>query len=440
MRAVLALVVVVATAGVLANQATGGRDLRAVSAPAEAVELGDGTLLGALESGHGARLVRLRPGTLEVVSRPLPLRENFVGGFAISPDGRRLAVGSDWHNRIELVDLRRWRSLGTMRLPGPRPSGYGGASSLLWSGPRRLVVLSGAPYMGATPLVIDPLGRRVVHRSRWRGAPLQWEAHGDRLVALVAPRSGPRPGPAGLVSFDARGRLRTMRLGRIMAGSGDDGPSPARDLMPGLAVAGERAYVVAADGDLVAEVALRAWRVAYHDLVQPTTALQRLRDLIEPPAHAKGEPVDASWREAEVLPNGAIAVTGDNWPPTERPRHHAPLAVPYGLRLIDPRTWTVRTIDDESEDFTVAGGLLLARRWSMPGDPLSGIGVRAYDTAGQSRFAPFPGADTIVRGAAGRHAYVEVKRGGRRSIHVLDLETGETVRTLPWREIRVLSP
>jgi hypothetical protein len=45
-----------------------------------------------------------------------------------------------------------------------------------------------------------------------------------------------------------------------------------------------------------------------------------------------------------------------------------------------------------------------------------------------------------VRGAAGRHAYVEVKRDERRTIHVIDLESGQTVRILPWREIRVLSP
>jgi hypothetical protein len=155
-------------------------------------------------------------------------------------------------------------------------------------------------------------------------------------------------------------------------------------------------------------------------------------------AHAKGEPVNVSWREAEVLPNGAIAVTGENRPPTE-PRRR-PLTVPFGLRLIDPESWSVRTVDGESQDFTVAGGVVLARRWSFRGDSLAGIGVRGYDTAGERRFEAFPGADAIVRGAAGRHAYVEVKRADRRSIHVLDLESGESVRRLPWREIRVLSP
>jgi hypothetical protein len=442
MRAVLSLgaLAALAATGLVGQRLTVAPELRVVSAPAEAIAAGDGVLLGALESGRPARLVRVRPLTLEPASPPLRLREDVVTDFALSPGGGQVAVGSDQRSRIEFVDLRHWRTLGAMTLPGPRPAGYGGASGLVWVAPRRVVVLSGADYMRAEPIVIDPIARRVVHRSRWRGPPLQSATGGGLLVVLAAPSQGPKPGAARLVAYDARGRLRELRLERIMAGSGDRGPGPARDLTPGLAVdrAGRHAYVVAAEGSLVAEVDLRAWRVSYHEPSEPVTAWRRLRDLVEPPAHAKGPPVDAAWREAKVLPNGAIAVTGDNWPPVER--RHAPLAYPFGVRLIDPRTWTVRTLDEESEDFTLAGGILLARRWSLEDDPLEGIGVRAYDTAGKLRFAQFTGADTIVRGAAGRHAYVEVKRDDRRTIHVVDLETGQTERVLRWREIRVLSP
>jgi len=111
------------------------------------------------------------------------------------------------------------------------------------------------------------------------------------------------------------------------------------------------------------------------------------------------------------------------------------------VRLIDPATWTVQTVDGDAQGFDIAGGTLLARRWSIGGDGLPGIGLRAYDSSGELRFARFEGADTVVRGTAGRHAYVEVKRrGGAPSIHVLELATGRTVRVLPWRELRVLSP
>jgi hypothetical protein len=207
---------------------------------------------------------------------------------------------------------------------------------------------------------------------------------------------------------------------------------------PALAITrdGRRAYVVAAHGRLVAEVDLRRWRVAYHEVTEPVSAWRRLMDLVEPPAHAK-EPGDMSVRYAEVLPNGAIAVTGEDSRATDPP--HGAQPIPWGVHLIDPRTWTARTVDADAQFFTTAGGLLLARRWSLRGGQRP-IGLRAYDTAGELRFARFEGADTIVRGAAGRFAYVEVKRRGRRRIHVLDLASGRTVRTLPWRELRLLEP
>ena len=436
MRVAIAIAVLGA-AGLALAQVGGAPELRAVSAPADGIEARGGALLAAREFQTPAQLLRVRPGSLRQVGRPLWLDEDYIHDFAISPDGGRLAIGSEMRSTIEIVDLRRWRSLGTIELPGPRPSGYGGTSGLTWPSERRLVVLSGAPYMGASPMVVDPLSRRVVRRSDWRGAPLQWDAQGQRLVVLAAPRPTAAPAPATLMSYDASGRVRELRLSRILAGSGERGTGPARDLTPALAVdwKGDRAYVVSTDGVQVAEVDLRSWRLEYHELSEPRTALQSLREFLEPPAHAKGEPVHVRTRYAEVLPNGAIAVTGEDRPVTRR---HVAMPIPYGLRLIDPESWTVRTVDAEPQDFTVAGGLVLARRWSMGGDGLEGIGVRAYDTAGELRWARFESADTIVRGAAGRYMYVEVKRAGRRRTHVLELDGGRTVRTLPWRELRVL--
>ncbi len=436
MRAAAALILIVA-AGVALATAGGATDLRAVHAPAGGIEAPNGALLAAAEFDGPARLLWVRPRTLRHAVRVLTLDEKFVADFALSPDGRRMAVGAEMRGRIQLVDLQRWRGLGAIELPGARPAASGGASGLVWASPRRLLALSGLAYGArATPVVVDPVRRRVVHEADWRGAPLQPHAAGERLVFLSAPQGRSAPGRARLVSFDPAGRLRELLLERIGAGTWRSGGGPWQHVEPALAVSrsGRRAYVVSGDVRLVAEVDLRRWRVAYHELAEPTSAMRRLLALVEPPAHAK-EPVDSEVRRAEVLPNGAIAVTGEDTRATDPP-HGAP-PIPFGVWLIDPRTWTVRLVDRDAQDFTVAGGRLLARRWSMPGGQRP-IGLRAYDTAGSPRWSRFEGADTIVRGAAGRHAYVEVKRAGRRRIHVLELDSGRTVRALPWRELRVL--
>jgi hypothetical protein len=437
MRAAGALILVVA-AGVALATAGGASDLRAVRAPASGIEAPSGALLAAAEFDGPARLLWVRRGTLRPAMPPLRLDEEFVADFALSPDGRRMALGAEMRGRIQLVDLRRWRRLGAIELPGPRPPATGGASGLVWASPRRLLALSGTAYGApATPVVVDPVRRRVVREADWRGRPVQPQAADGRLVFLSTPQGRSTPGRAWLVSFDRRGRLRELLLERIKAGTWRSKGSPWQHVEPALAVSpgGGRAYVVAGDARLVAEVDLRRWRVTYHEVAERVSALRRLLDLVEPPAHAK-EPVDSQVRWAETLPNGAIAVTGEDTRATDPP-HSAP-PVPFGVWLIDPRTWALRVVDREAQDFTVAGGRLLARRWSMGGDGQRPIGVRAYDTAGGLRWTRFEGADTIVRGAAGRRAYVEVKRGGRRRIHVLELEGGRTLRTLPWRELRVL--
>jgi hypothetical protein len=193
--------------------------------------------------------------------------------------------------------------------------------------------------------------------------------------------------------------------------------------------------VVAADGRLVADVDVRRWRLAYHELSEARSALRRIADLIEPPAYAK-EPFDSAIRTAQTLPGGAIAVTGEDQEVVGSP--HELKTVAYGVRLIDPVSWTSRTVDEDAQDVTVAGGVLLARRWAAGSNALASIGVRAYDTAGELRFTRFAGAETIVFGAAGDHAYVGVKRGEARRIHVIDLDSGKTVRVLPYRELRLL--
>jgi hypothetical protein len=164
MRVALALALI-AVGGCAVERAGDGPDLRAVDAPANGIEARKGALLAALEFGGPARLLLVRPVTLRRVSRRLWLDGQFIADHALSPDGRHLAIGSETHSRIELVDLRRWRSLGGIDLPGTHPGSLGGASGLAWPSARRLLVLSGSPYGAISPMVVDPVARRVV-RSR----------------------------------------------------------------------------------------------------------------------------------------------------------------------------------------------------------------------------------------------------------------------------------
>ncbi len=163
----LSLLALAAAAALGAERATRAPELRVVDARAGSIRSADGALLAAHEFDGPAELRWVRPISLRPVSRPLRLREDFVSEFALSPDGGRIAVASEMHSRIEFFDLRRWRSLGSMRLMGER--GYGGVSGLVWASERRLLALAGPAYSRVTPVVIDPERRRVVHRAAWRG-------------------------------------------------------------------------------------------------------------------------------------------------------------------------------------------------------------------------------------------------------------------------------
>jgi hypothetical protein len=441
MRVVAWLVVLaVLAAGAVASGGLGGApELQAVHAQADAIRRADGALLAVFEDRGRASLRWMRPLTLQPASRPLRLAGEYVSDVALSPDGRTLALGSGTHGRVEFVDLRRWRSLGSMRVRGARPAGYRGVYGLVWARERRLLALAGPPYMRAWPVVIDPVRRQVVRRSRLRGTPIRSQAAGDRLVFLSVPERQSLSPRARLFSYDTAGRLRRHRLARIVAGNWRRGRGPWRRVEPGLAATAREAHVVAADGRLVATVDLRTWRLEYEELSEARSAWQRLGDLIEPPAHAKG-PLKSSTRDAHVLPGGAIAVTGEDMEVTGD--QHDVKTTGYGVQLIDPATWTWRSVDGEAQYMTVAGGVMLARRWSCRSciNALPSIGVRAYDTGGRLRFSRFPGDDVTVLGAAGGHAYVGVRRGSTRRIHVIELETGDTVRVLPHRDLRLVDP
>ena len=72
---------------------------------------------------------------------------------------------------------------------------------------------------------------------------------------------------------------------------------------------GSRALVVPA-GNRVAEVDLETLEVRYHELSEPVSLLGRLRDWLQPAAHAKT--IDGPDRNAVWLESGLVAVSGAN--------------------------------------------------------------------------------------------------------------------------------
>jgi hypothetical protein len=379
--------------------------------------------------GRRGVLVRLRRRTLRAVSPGLSTSSRFAWDYEFSPNRRVLALGDEARSRILLFDVRGWRALGGLRLPSPHPGGYGGAGDMVWVAPRRLLVLAGPPLMSQIPVVVDPVERRVVRRIRWQGWALTSDEAADGLVLLAPPpfqHGHPQVGPARLVYARVDGRVTSVRLDRIEAGEGQGDDGRGRAVYPGLAVDrhGGRAFAVAADQGLVAEVDLRTSRVAYHDLLEPAAA-----------AKGGGGSSERFSRIVRWLGEGMLAVAGEDIPASEPP-HRARL-IPFGLRLVDTHDWTVRTVDREAQTFDLAGPLLLARRWHVE-QGLRPMGVAAYDLNGSLRWRRFAGASALVQAPGGPMVYIDVGDRGKRRTHVVELATGRTIRVLPYMHLSLL--
>jgi len=153
------------------------------------------------------------------------------------------------------------------------------------------------------------------------------------------------------------------------------------------------------------------------------------------PQRRRAVPARASPEAPAGSAGGLLAVTGEDLPASEPPGGVRP--VPYGLRLVDTRDWTIRTVDPDAQTFDVAGGLLLARRW-YAASGLNPIGVAAYDLAGNPRWRRFSGANVHVWAPGGRRVYIDVGDHGKRRTHVVELATGRSIRVVPYRRLSLL--
>jgi hypothetical protein len=374
--------------------------LAGAAAPPAAAET---PLLRLIDGRVSDQIVRVSPRTLGPISRPI---ETFRRNWSrdISPDGRFLALAASARPaRIHLIDVVRWRSVGVLR--------RGDIGTLTWARGDRLIEAGGTEIR----VLAVPSGRLVARH----GLDRFWvdsEAIPNGVALLTQPRR--EIAPARLLLADGDGGLRRIRLDRI-----ESGGNRRASLRPALAVdpSGGRAFVVAPREPLVAEVDLASGAVVYHPLGASA---------------AKG--AEEAWsRDAVWTADGQIAITGDHMPRPLRNGRPAGGPIPYGLRLVDPRDWSVRTVNRRTNVLDIAGDRLLANgtSWNAGWRKSKSTGLVAFDLSGQPAFDRFAGKDVAVLGDHGRYAYVWVRPD--RMLHVLDLRTGRSVNTIPTLPARL---
>jgi hypothetical protein len=366
------------------------------AAPPALAKGGATPLLGIVRKASKPQLVPLDPATLLPLGGGLPAA-GAVPVWSFSPDGRQLALASQAPLRIRIVDVGEMRQRAALKL-----TGAGGAMKLAWLRPDRLVVVHTRPD-GARIVWIDPDARRVLKRAVLDVAPGAVASGGDVVTALLP--AGEGAGAARLVIATADGSLREVQLGAIpislWAGPGSE---LFRRVSPGLTLdpAARRAYAVGTNG-VVAEVDLDSLSVTNHVVARPFAKSLNGEEL-----------------QARLIGDGTIAVAGDKYESAvDELGNETASRTPFGLRLIDVRTWTERTIDPAATGFALTAQGLLAY----------GSGVAAYAAGGAARFEVLTGRPVgVVQTRADRgYAWLADPKAPFR-VAVIDLANGSVER------------
>jgi hypothetical protein len=359
---------------------------------------------------YSAQLLRVDRQTLAPVrSRRVGLGEN-PGAWALSPDGKRLAIGSERALGLRIVDLRRMRKVADVRTRN------GLILTAAWLTPNRIV---GVEETGL--FVVDPVARRLLRSASLGGYPVGAERVGNALVLLLSPVDA--VGTARLAVVDADGNVRSVALDRILAGSripvGEPNAPVGEAWRPGLAVdaVGGRAFVVGG-GAPIAEVELATLAVRYHDLARPASLLGRLRNWLEPEAQAKG-PVAGSWRTARWLGGDKLAFTGEDGRALGGGKVDVTAA---GLTLVNTSSWSAETLDEGANGIAFAAGTLMATRQGFEVGP--GIGLLGFDRDGARRFHLLGEARLAIVGTLDERVFVDDES----KVRAADLRRGRLVR------------
>jgi hypothetical protein len=361
----------------------------------------------------GGELVRMDSLTLEPVGPRLDLPSgNATTDY--SPDYRRLALAYPEPAKLEIVDVRHMKSLGTVDLGVD-----GWISFLSWERGYLFAVVDGEAERAV--VTVDPVGLRVQVRHRIDGTILHVSRGAEQqVVLLLAPQSG--IGPLRLAVVGGKG-MTTTPISGFLGGwetdqEGDD--VRTRHEIPALVVdeVGKRALVVS--GGTVAEISLKNLAVRAHTLSQPVSLLGRLRDWLEPAAHAKL--VDGPWREGAWVGDGLFVVSGENYSSDQGRHHHAE---PAGISLVDTRDWSVRQIDEDSVGLVVTENAIVGHGGYEFG------GVSGYDKGGERRFDLLPDTPVWLQLVGG---FVYAVHENSKTFTVIDPALGKVVGTAKTEE------
>jgi len=359
-------------------------------------------LLGIVGGATGARLAKLDARTLRPISRMVDAGTG-VSYVARSP-GRGALVAFTGGRRGELLrflDLDRMRWTGDMSVSGS-------VSAAIWRLADRLVVVTAG--RASAVVIMDPAARRIRARRNLGGTVVATNVGADRLVAVVAPFD--RIGEAWLVVVDERGRVRTVELPNVRAGTEvvSTDPYVGRHERPAVAVdsRGERAVVLTARGTAV-EVDLASLATRSH-----TLALSRADK------GGAGSDRSALW----ISPN-TIAVTGSDVSEDGGETRWTPA----GLKLVNVSDWSIRILETATVQMTYAWGTLLAHGGVWDAQTRRSVypGVAGYGTDGALRFRLFEGETIGPAAIVGWLAYFTDDNATRFTI--VDTNTGAVVAT-----------
>jgi hypothetical protein len=341
----------------------------------------------------------------------------FTGPWAWDAGRVRIALSRyDWP-QLRIVDAPRMRLLGDVRLSHLGTAG--GVDAVTWVGADRLLALVRGPLTGVSFVLVDVQKLRVLRTVALAGSEFDVEPTANGLAALLGPARG--IGGARVAVARPDGSVRTAPLPGVSVGTrriGTGSDPNIRSVIPGFAVdpAGTMAVAVTA-GNRAVSVDLRTLTASTH-MLAPRTVQQAAKSLEGPQRYAR-------WAG-----DGLLAVSGMDWSLTADKKVSARAA---GVRLVDTRTWTTRTLDAGASAFSLAPGLVLTYGGSWSGTTSTYTGVHAYAPDGELRWSLYEGQDAYAP-VRGSFVYVQRNVGTNKPMHidVVDPATGAILAARDW--------